>query len=243
MNSSLRIFLVIEALLGILALWQIVHNPGLLILIILGSLSAIYAMRRKHRSTFNNFQLIVGAIMIFVGLMNSPAMWIMVICAVLFIGLKGVEITGVDFLQNTPWNKKQMIMVETTTSEPKNGRRFKRPWFGNQRIGSNVYEWDDINIDIFTGDTIIDLGNTLLPKDDSIIVIRKGLGRTRVLVPLGVAVVLEHSTFFGNVVFEEERFSLKNESIKLYSKDYDTNQRRLKILTNSLIGDVEVIRV
>ncbi|HAP3313737.1 TPA: cell wall-active antibiotics response protein, partial [Enterococcus faecalis] len=42
---------------------------------------------------------------------------------------------------------------------------------------------------------------------------------------------------------EEEKYQLKNESLKIYSNDYDTNLRRLKIMTNTLVGDVEVIRV
>ncbi|HAP6950980.1 TPA: cell wall-active antibiotics response protein, partial [Enterococcus faecium] len=33
------------------------------------------------------------------------------------------------------------------------------------------------------------------------------------------------------------------EQIKIYSSDYDENPRRLKIITNTLIGDVEVIRI
>ena len=160
-----------------------------------------------------------------------------------FWHVKGFEISGVDIAERAPWRKKQMIMVETAAKEPKNGKRFKRRWFANERIGNNIYEWDDINIDLISGDTIIDLGNTLLPKEDNIIIIRKGFGRTRILVPLGVAILLEHSTFYGTVRFEEEKYQLKNESLKIYSNDYDTNLRRLKIMTNTLVGDVEVIRV
>ncbi len=111
-----------------------------------------------------------------------------------------------DIAERAPWRKKQMIMVETAAKEPKNGKRFKRRWFANERIGNNIYEWDDINIDLISGDTIIDLGNTLLPKEDNIIIIRKGFGRTRILVPLGVAILLEHSTF-------TERYVLKKKNI------------------------------
>lgn len=243
MNNPWRFFIVVEAILFIFALWQILHNPGLAFLLVAGILSVLYVSKKVHRSNFNNFQLVLGIIFIVVSVINSSAIWIMLVFAVLFIGIKGVEISGVDITQRAPWRKKQMIMVETCNKEPKNGRRFKRPWFANERIGSNIYEWDDINIDILSGDTIIDLGNTLLPKNDSIIIIRKGFGRTRVLVPMGVAVVLEHSTFYGNVRFEDEKYHLKNESLKLYSNDFDTNNRRLKIITNSLLGDVEVIRV
>lgn len=243
MNNPWRFFIVVESLLFIFALWQIIHNPGLAVLMVLGILSVVYAMKKVHRTNFNNFQLVLGIILILIGVMNSPAFWLMLVIGVLFIGLKGVEIAGVDITQRAPWRKKQMIMVETANVEPKGGRRFKRPWFANERIGSNVYEWDDINIDIISGDTIVDLGNTLLPKDDSIIIIRKGFGRTRILVPLGVAVTLEHSTFYGSVNFEEEKYHLKNESLKIYSNDFDSNNRRLKIITNTLVGDVEVIRV
>ena len=68
-----------------------------------------------------------------------------------------------------------MIMVETAAKEPKMANGLNAAGFANERIGNNIYEWDDINIDLISGDTIIDLGNTLLPKEDNIIIIRKGL--------------------------------------------------------------------
>ncbi|WP_086349795.1 cell wall-active antibiotics response protein LiaF [Candidatus Enterococcus clewellii] len=243
MNSPWRFFIIVEALLFIFALWQIIHNTPLLILLIIGVLSVVFALKNNKRNSFGSFSLIMGVILIVISVINSPAFWLMVVFGILFVGLKGVEISGVDLTQRAPWKKKQMMIIETTNVESKNGKKFKRPWFANERIGSNVYEWDDINIDILSGDTIIDLGNTLLPKDDNVIIVRKGFGRTRILVPLGVAVMLEHSTFYGNVTFENEKYHLKNESLKLYSDSYDSNPRRLKIMTNTLVGDVEVIRV
>lgn len=243
MNSPWRFFIIVEALLFIFALWQIIHNTPLLILMIIGVLSVVFALKNNKKNGFGSFSLIMGVILIVISVINSPAFWLMVVFGILFVGLKGVEISGVDLTQRAPWKKKQMMIIETTNVESKNGKKFKRPWFANERIGSNVYEWDDINIDILSGDTIIDLGNTLLPKDDNVIIVRKGFGRTRILVPLGVAVMLEHSTFYGNVTFENEKYHLKNESLKLYSDSYDSNPRRLKIMTNTLVGDVEVIRV
>ncbi|MGC6769626.1 cell wall-active antibiotics response protein LiaF [Enterococcus sp. LJL128] len=243
MNNPWRFFIIVEALLFVCALWQVIHNTPLLILLILGVLSVVFSTRRPRRNNFNSFLLIMGVILILIGVINSPAVWLMVVFAILFIGLKGVEVAGIDITQRAPWKKKQMMIIETTNVESKNGRRFKRPWFANERIGSNVYEWDDININVLSGDTIVDLGNTLLPKDDNVIIVRKGFGRTRILVPLGVAVLLEHSTFFGSVTFEDEKYHLKNESFKIYSDSYDDNPRRLKIITNTLLGDVEVIRV
>ena len=243
MNSSWRFFIVVEALLLLFAVWQIVNNVELLLLVLFGALNIYLALRKYPRSGFRNFQLIIGSLIVFFSLVNSPALWLMAVFAILFIGLKGVEISGIDLTKNTFWRKKQMIMVQTYQLKTHNNERKKQQLFGNQRIGNDVYEWDDINIALISGDTIIDLGNTLLPKDDNIVIVRKGIGRTRILVPLGIAISLEHATLVGNVLFEEEQFSLKNESIKIYSNDYDENPRRLKIITNTLLGDVEVIRV
>lgn len=183
MNSSWKFFFIIEALLLILAGYQLINNPAAIVFLTLAVINLLYALKKSIKTSFNQFQLIVSLVVIgLILLISSPMIWIMMIFAVVFIGLKGVEVSGVELFQNAPWRKKHMLMVETAESEPKNGRRFKRPWIGNQRIGSNVYEWDDINFTIISGDTIIDLGNTLLPKTDNVIMIRKGFGRTRVLV-------------------------------------------------------------
>jgi len=47
----------------------------------------------------------------------------------------------------------------------------------------------------------------------------------------------------GSVIIENQRYNLKNESIQLYSKNYDEESRHLKIITNVVIGDLEVILV
>lgn len=244
MRGSLRFFIVIELLILLFGIYQIINNPALLSLLIFGAINIYYVLQKKKRRTnFNNFQLVLGAFAIFIGLLNSPAMWMMAIFAVLYIGLKGIEISGVDITKKSFWRKKQMIIVNTSETEKHSAKREHQPWFGNQRIGSEVYEWDDININLLAGDTIVDLGNTLLPKEDSVVIIRKGFGRTRILVPLGIAIQLQHSSLYGNVIFEEEEISLKNETVRFYSEDYDENPRRLKLLTNALLGDIEVIRI
>lgn len=243
MNNSWRFFIVVEALLLMVSFWQLFHTGGLLFLFIIGSLLIFLSLKKQLQGTFKKFQLFMGILFIFISLISLPIVWFMVALGIIFIGVKGMKDLGVDKKHQMPWKKKQMMIIETTNAESRSGKRYKRSWFESQRIGSNVYEWDDINFDILSGDTIIDLGNTLLPKEDCSIMIQKGIGRTRILVPLGVAIKLEHSTFYGNVYFEKEIYHLKNESLKIYSNDFDTNNRRLKIVTNTLIGDIEVIRL
>ena len=243
MRSPWRFFFIVEALLFVLAIWQIINNIALLILLTAGILTVYLSFRRRKETKNKHFQLVIGVLMILISLLNSPALWLMVFFAIIFIGLKGVEISGIDFSRYSFWNKKQMIMVETEEPENHDGKKKQQRWLGNERIGSKVYEWDDINISVVSGDTIIDLGNTILPKNDNIILVRKGLGRTRILIPTGIGVQLEHATFAGTVTFESKETQLQNEILKVYSSDYSESPRRLKIISNTLVGDLEVIRV
>ncbi|MCF1686027.1 cell wall-active antibiotics response protein LiaF [Tetragenococcus halophilus] len=243
MRKPGRFFFVIESLLLLLVIWQTIHNPLLFILIASGIFFIYLALRRKKKAKTSNFKLLLGIILILFGLLSNPAVWLMLVFTILFIGLKGIEISGIDLSSYAFWNKKQMIMVQTQEARNHDGKKKKQQWFGNERIGNHVYEWDDININVLSGDTIIDLGNTILPKKDNVVLVRKGIGRTRLLVPTGIGVQLEHTALMGTVYFEDYETKLRNETLKLYSKEYSESARHLKIITNALVGDIEVFRV
>ncbi|MDN6639860.1 MAG: cell wall-active antibiotics response protein LiaF [Tetragenococcus sp.] len=243
MKKPGRFFFVVESLLLLIVIWQTIQNPLLLLLVGSGLLFIYLALRRKRKPKTSNFKLFLGIILILFGLLNNPAVWVMLVFTILFIGLKGIEISGIDFSNYGFWNKKQMIMVQTKETENHDGKKKKQQWLGNERIGNHVYEWDDINLNVLSGDTIIDLGNTILPKCDNVVLLRKGIGRTRILIPTGIGVQLEHTALMGAVSFEDYETKLRNETLTLYSKEYSESSRRLKIVTNTLIGDIEVFRV
>ncbi len=243
MQSSWRFFIVTELLLFVWAIYQLLGNVPILIFLVFGIINFVYSVKKVHKTSFNRFQKMSSLIVMLLCFLSSPAIWLMIVLAILFVGLKGVEVSGIDLFSNAPWRKKQIKMIKTTVSDSKSGRRFKRPWIGNQRFGNDTYEWNDINISIVYGDTIIDLGNTLLPKEDNVVIVRKGFGKTRILVPTGVGVMLEHSAMIGEAQFENEHYRLKNESIKVFSDEYDQAVRKLKIVTSTLLGDIEVIRI
>ena len=243
MQSSWRFFIVTELLLFVWAIYQLLGNIPILIFLIFAIINFVYSVKKVHKTSFNHFQKISSLVGMLLCFLSSPAIWLMIVLAILFVGLKGVEVSGIDLFSNAPWRKKQIKMIKTVTSDSKSGRRFKRPWIGNQRFGNDTYEWNDINMSIIYGDTIIDLGNTLLPKEDNVVIVRKGFGKTRILVPTGIGVMLEHSAMIGEAQFENEHYRLKNESIKVFSNEYDEATRKLKIVTNTLLGDIEVIRI
>lgn len=243
MRSSLRVFVVIESLLLLWALYQMLGNVPAIIFLTFAIINLFYALKKRKKTSFNQFQLIASIIIMVLSLLSSPAIWLALVLAVIYFGLIMGEVSEVSLFNFTPWKKKQIKMIQTTTRQSRAGKRFKRPWVGSQRLGSDTYEWDDINFSVMIGDTIIDLGNTLLPKEDNVVIIRKGFGRTRILVPTGIGIMLEHSSMRGAAYFEQDVYYLNNESLKLYSDDYDESKRRLKIITNTLFGDLEVIRV
>lgn len=243
MNKSWRFFIVIECLFALLAIWQIINNYLVIVMLGIGLFLMVLSQNNVSETKPKNIKRMIGLTLIFFSLLNIPAVWFMLIFAIIFIGLTGLELSGLP-LSNSPFHlRKKMMIVETMEPRNKNGRLEKQQLFGNKRLGSQIYEWDDINLTIASGDTIIDLGNTILPKKDNVILIRKGFGRTRILVPLGVGIHLDCSVFAGTVVFDESRIAMRNEHLTLYSPEYDTSSRRIKIIANTLIGDVEVIQV
>ena len=139
------------------------------------------------------------------------------------------------------FGRKQIIMVQTEQVKSHNNERKNNNYSVTSELVMMCMN-GMISISLLSGDTIIDLGTPCYLKTIISLSSEKESGRTRILVPLGIAISLEHATLVGNVQFEEEQFALKNESIKIYSNDYDENPRRLKIITNTLLGDIEVIR-
>ena len=224
-----------------LTIFQLVQNVDLLVVIIVGML-LIYASRKPGGKRSVVFW--IGWFMIGLSVLSTFTFWLMLAVGLAFAIIKGgslFENLQVDAIVDMPWKQKKYMGVETKEPVSHAGKRRKQQWLGNQHIGEDVYEWNDINISLLMGDTIIDLGNTLLPNEENVVLLRKGLGQTRIIVPMGVGVSVHHSVLKGTVTFDHQVYPLSNETITLYSKDYDTATRTIKIVSNSLLGDFEVI--
>ncbi|MFS7259517.1 cell wall-active antibiotics response protein LiaF [Carnobacterium divergens] len=247
MKNNWQFFILIESLLFVYLIFQIFSTVPLMIAFVAGLVMSIWSLKNKFTKGHNNsFFLVLGGLLVVFVLLSTSSIWLMLIFAIFFFSISGNQLfTNMKRknFSNAPWKRKSLVVVETSSTTEKNGKRMKRPWIGNERIGNAIYEWDDINFSILAGDTIIDLGNTLLPKDESFVVIRKGFGKTRILVPVGVGVMIEHSAIRGKISFEGDSYTLKNETVKMYSDQYEESIRKIKIITNVLIGDIEVIEV
>jgi lia operon protein LiaF len=242
MSKSFRIFLAIEGVLALLAIYSIFHSRGLGVLAAIAFVVLLSTLKRKADMHKRGVGLLFAGIILAILIFSNIFVWLMLGIAIVYFTL---------FTQNIPHSKLQdkmhepeMVFVKSVEPETqKNGACHKGQWFGSKSYGSDTYEWDDINIINLVGDTIIDLGNTLLPKEDSVILIRKGAGRTRILVPMDVGVVFEHATLAGTAKFEGQEYKLSNETLKVYSKEYEESSRRLRIVSSTLLGEIEVIRI
>ncbi len=136
----------------------------------------------------------------------------------------------------------EFIMVKFNDAEKDTAKLERNRWIGNDdRTTDEVYSWSDINFTKTIGNTIFDLGNTILPKDQNIILIRKGFGNTKILVPEEVSISLDVSILAGGLKIGEEEISMKNETFKWQSERYETNARKVKLVANVIIGEVEVV--
>lgn len=241
--SAWRFFFIVNILLLIFSIWQIVEDEGLTIILLLGTLSLFWHYLRRKKGKSTNFLLWIGLVLIFISLINSYAFWMMLVFIVLFIGIKGFEIIDLDFGHLLFWRKKNIIMVQTKEPSEEKEIISKRNYIGTQIIGNHVFEFDDINLTIFAGDTIIDLGNTILPKGQNIVVLRKGFGRTRILVPHGIQIEILHEAYRGEFHFQQYHYSLNAEEVKIHDMKYAESERKIKIISNVLLGDLEVIRI
>jgi len=244
MTKSFRIFLAIQGVLGLCALYSIIHSRGLAILGLVAFVVFFLGMKRRNVKKNQGIAFLFVGIILALLLFSNIFVWLMLAVAIVYFSVFTQGGIGLHYQFEDGPADTDIIFVQSKEPEGKRSQqRYKGQWFGSKSYGNDTYEWDDINIINLVGDTIIDLGNTLLPKEDAVILIRKGAGRTRVLVPTGIGISFEHSSLAGVAKFEGEEYKLNNETLKAYSKEFDESSRKIRIISSTLLGEIEVIRV
>lgn len=147
------------------------------------------------------------------------------------------------FKRKQYWREKEFVSVDWEHSvDSETEIKFSRnKWFGDDSIGKDVFQWKDHNFTKVMGDSFFDLGNTIIPKRENTIIIRKGFGDTKIIVPKDIALSLDISLGLGKLVIDKEEYDLKNETVLWKSRNYESSLRKLRIVSNTLVGEVEVI--
>ena len=216
---------------------ELLFNWWLSIPLIIGVFLVITGKRHKNKGSANVF-LIIGLSLIAIAILSSGFFRFFVFAAVIY------------GLHEYSKSKKiaQKIIVDTIEPEPKSRFKRKQPYIknmfaGSQRIVNEVFEWDDINIQCGFGDTVIDLGMTMLPPGESVVVIRNLVGNIQLLVPFDASIIVNHSAISGNLKVFNEETDLFNTNIIYHPDDGQTTTRTIKIITNVMVGNVEVKRI
>lgn len=237
----------LKIILGILALlmfYESFSDSFTLLLMTIGIISLF--LRNSMGEKNENTLLIIGVSSLGVALLFSRFILIFIILLIIFLIGQFPEIYQIARKglkkQRDVFKSSEFIMVKFDEVKKETAKLERNQWFGNDdRTTDDIYSWSDINFTKLIGNTIFDLGNTILPKDQNIIIIRKGFGNTKILVPEEVSISLDVSILAGGLKIGEEEISMKNETFKWQSERYETNARKIKLVANVLVGEVEVV--
>ncbi|TWT16132.1 cell wall-active antibiotics response protein LiaF [Planomicrobium sp. CPCC 101079] len=227
-STNKQAFFLLSALLLVFVESAFFGN-GSVFLVLLG-IGLIYYGLKKTRKTRKSF-LWTGFILIGISILSmwSLRAFILVVALYLLVRLwKGEE-----------WQ--QEVPIRKTID---NGL-IKNKFLSAQSTPIEAYEWKDIHVQGFFGDLLIDATQTVLPKKTSLVSIRQGFGKVRVIVPYEVPVRVYYSTLLGEACF------FKNEKQRLwystvhaedgYIEAADSKTEMIVSVT-TWMGDVEVIR-
>lgn len=239
-----RWLIILLGILGLVLGFEILNNSFSLSLIIIGVVCL--ALYKRVHDRWQNILLIVGMSSLIFAIFSSRLVLAFVLVGVLILignNPQLFQLVRELFAQRKSTEKaNDFIMVKFEDGVEVPAKLSRNRWLGEDtQTEDEIYSWEDINFTKVAGHTIFDLGNTILPKEQNIILVRQGLGNVKVLVPEGVAISLDISMLLGKVFINQEEMALTNERVKWYSANYQTNNRKIKLVANVLIGEVEVI--
>ncbi len=216
-------------------------NGGLLFSVFASAIFIYFGIKKYHRF-IGKIALLIGVITAIVTVLNM-------------FTVKIVLLAILAYLVYVFWQSKKHPSVITATLSPtpiayETEKIISQPFlmkqkiFGDQHTPDSVYEWHDLNIQHGVGDFVVDLSNTVLPKGESVISVRNLVGSIQILVPYEVEVAILHSAIIGNAtILHNPEQRLFNKSIHYCTSQYEGGDQKIKIITSTVVGNVEVKRI
>lgn len=229
--KKFQFFLLVECILLAMGIMTILANDvASFIFIVVIILSALRFYNRDDR---NNFILTVCLLLLFLIFMLNPYIIVAVLFAIIYVFIN-------HFSQGKKKNRFALIRF---SQEGIDVKKTKHQWIGAAAYESDYYAFDDINIIRISGNDTIDLSNVIVTGQDNVIIIRKIFGNTKVVIPIDVSAQLDVSSIYASVVFLGcQEYDLRNESIKLGYEGACDAHKKVKIIVNTIAGNVEVVR-
>lgn len=120
---------------------------------------------------------------------------------------------------------------------------FRNRFFAAQSTPIAAYEWKDIHVQGFAGDLLIDATQTVLPKKTSLVSIRQGFGKVKIVLPYEVPVRIYYNTILGDArFFTDAKQRIWNGAVHTENGYPADGKTEMIITITTWMGDVEVIR-
>ena len=227
-----QIFLFIEACLltGALIMMVSEHFSRFLLILLLFLLLIRYYTGRQG----NNFILVAVSILFFLIIMLNPFVILAIFVALIY------SLFLLYPMMNQERGDTNLFFEEVVTV-----KREKNRWFGNLHHFSSYQtcRFDDINLFRLMGKDTIHLEHVILSNHDNVIILRKIVGTTKIIVPVDVEVSLSVNSLYGDLTFfDQTKRALRNEQFHQETRDYLKRPKSVKILLTTMVGDVEVVR-
>jgi lia operon protein LiaF len=226
----------------ILFVAEILFFHGGAIFFLMIAIGCIYIGRQRMPRTSGTVLFWFGLISIIILIVNMATFRFLLFMSLLYV--------IVQFVQSKQKPTHIKPIFQGTESVPSEEPLFNRKpllkniWLGSQKTPEHVYEWNDVNIQTGIGDTVIDLSYTVLPKGESVIVIRNFIGNIQILVPYELEVSVHHSVVIGSVsIFQHSERKLLNETMYFQTEGYERAAQKMKIVTSMVAGSLEVKRI
>ncbi|TLS35954.1 cell wall-active antibiotics response protein LiaF [Pseudalkalibacillus caeni] len=228
----------------ILLLLEISFNGGGLIFYLLILVGLIYIGRKRMPRTSGKILFWIGLISLLITILNLMAFKFFLVAVLLYIAVQFYKSKQEPEFIKPEVKEKQDTLSQEKGPLLKQKPLFENMWLGQQKTPEQVYEWNDINIQCGIGDTVIDLSYTLLPQEESVIVVRNFIGNIEILVPFDVEVSVHHSILAGSAaIFDHEEPKLFNQVLHYHTPDYENTDQKIKIVTSMMVGNLEVKRI
>lgn len=227
-----QIFLFIEACLltGALIMMVSEHFSRFLLMLLLFLLLIRYYTGKQG----NNFILVAVSILFFFIIMLNPFVILAIFVALIY------SLFLLYPMMDQEREDTNLVFEEVVTV-----KREKNRWFGNLHHFSSYQtcRFDDINLYRLMGKDTIHLEHVILSNHDNVIILRKLVGTTRIIVPVDVEVSLSVNSLYGALTFfDQPKRALRNEQFHQETRDYLKSPKSVKILLTTMVGDVEVVR-
>lgn len=203
------------------------------------SVFCIYWGKKRSHQTFGKILFWFGLISLVISLISTFAFRLLLFVIILYLIMQYAN------AKKQPKPVKPKISTEEGDTPLLQKRfLFRNAIFGRFRTPETVYEWHDINIQAGIGDTIIDLTNTVLPKGESVIMIRNLVGNVQIYVPYDLEVQASHSVVAGTFdIFEQVEEKIISANVIYQTPEYGIATQKIKIVTTMFLGNLEVKRL